>query len=737
MKTNIIYIAAFFTLLISVSAIEAKASYWDARRADTIEAYEEFLKENPDGEKAEKAKSRLEDLYFEKAKKANDIAVVEDYLKKYPNGKYRAESKIILDELYFGKAQKSNLVADYERYLRKYPKGIHIGEVRPILENHYYTKAKNSNDIEDYETYLKKYPQGAHAEKFAATLEELYREKIITSGSVADCEAYLSSFPNGKYAEETRIILDELKLYETAKKSDSVETYRLYMEKYPEGKFAAESKSALDDLYYDRSLALGTIGAFEEYLRLYPDGKNTLRTKYIIEDLLFKRAVKINTQEAYEEYLKKYPNGYFSYEAEKKSSFIKDAAAFRKIKSVKFEISIRKKGMPDAIDPEAEAFMQRIFADSGITAGKTALRPDGLFRLYATVAELCGASGYEAGRRENCPKVQAAVKLEWIVDGRAVRSGFGFASYPREKFMKSAPIEKLMTISINDAILAAYVDILFQLKQNAKIGVFITKQYSFADYAVLWALDERSSFADLKLYLPQLKNVTASRGSEEDDVKRAEALERRILQAPKPAAVESMPATVEENIDGCGEIISGLKDVLSNRPAKLENKLDEIFNAFSPRPDQYIQCWEAAANIVGAAGPEIVPQLISALNNINPRLRMFATEAIGKIKPASSLGVLALIDALDDPDHGVAEVVSESLANMRADALALLIDRMRSSKPQRASMIANAIGKMGPAGGDAIFELTKIERRIRGDAESGYDYDAVAGAIKNISVGAK
>lgn len=61
-------------------------SYDGAMRADTIEAYEEFLAADPDSPYQQPAEKRLEELYYEQAVAANDLAGWEKYTTRWALG---------------------------------------------------------------------------------------------------------------------------------------------------------------------------------------------------------------------------------------------------------------------------------------------------------------------------------------------------------------------------------------------------------------------------------------------------------------------------------------------------------------------------------------------------------------------------------------------------------------------------------------------------------------------------
>lgn len=69
------------------------------RTIDTLEAYTEYLSNNPSGSYATEAKKRIEALEWEKATTENTIAAYEKYLFFNPNSKYKMEAHARINKI--------------------------------------------------------------------------------------------------------------------------------------------------------------------------------------------------------------------------------------------------------------------------------------------------------------------------------------------------------------------------------------------------------------------------------------------------------------------------------------------------------------------------------------------------------------------------------------------------------------------------------------------------------------
>ena len=85
-------------LLAFISCSGEKKDWRKAESESSISACEDFLKQYPQGKFADKARSRIEAIYFDQAKAANSINAYIDFLKRYPNTNFAKEIQELLEE---------------------------------------------------------------------------------------------------------------------------------------------------------------------------------------------------------------------------------------------------------------------------------------------------------------------------------------------------------------------------------------------------------------------------------------------------------------------------------------------------------------------------------------------------------------------------------------------------------------------------------------------------------------
>lgn len=92
LRINYFFIVAILMSLTYSCSFE-KRDWEEAKKVNTIQAYQAFLKQHPKGELADSAKYSLELAYFEKAKSSNTIQASEEYLKRYPKGRFAEKAQ--------------------------------------------------------------------------------------------------------------------------------------------------------------------------------------------------------------------------------------------------------------------------------------------------------------------------------------------------------------------------------------------------------------------------------------------------------------------------------------------------------------------------------------------------------------------------------------------------------------------------------------------------------------------
>lgn len=100
----------------------------EAQQLNTIEAYEQFLRDVPDSRYRTEAKSRIENLTWQQTQQANTIEAYNRFLQAYPQSLKREDALRRREDLDWKHTTEVNSLDAYKLFLQKYPKGPHASE---------------------------------------------------------------------------------------------------------------------------------------------------------------------------------------------------------------------------------------------------------------------------------------------------------------------------------------------------------------------------------------------------------------------------------------------------------------------------------------------------------------------------------------------------------------------------------------------------------------------------------
>ncbi|MBN2437896.1 MAG: hypothetical protein JXL20_04775 [Deltaproteobacteria bacterium] len=159
-------------LVVAVAFVSACATMQDrweaARSANTIEAYEDFLKECPEGDLADQARIRRNELYEEgdwrDAETGNTVETYRVFLKNHPQGKHRDDAHARLETL--TRSQADDLPPDVVgKFLKRYRRGVFMDEALTTPENLSLEQAVIGLRIPEYGGSLNRHPSRVLADE--------------------------------------------------------------------------------------------------------------------------------------------------------------------------------------------------------------------------------------------------------------------------------------------------------------------------------------------------------------------------------------------------------------------------------------------------------------------------------------------------------------------------------------------------------------------------------------------
>ncbi len=99
-------------------------NFMDVQNADTIEAYETYLKNNPDNRFMIQINSRLEELYLQAARDEATLEAYDRYMERFPGPDAVLKEKANLERevFLFQRAKDQNTAESWDRFLKEYPR---------------------------------------------------------------------------------------------------------------------------------------------------------------------------------------------------------------------------------------------------------------------------------------------------------------------------------------------------------------------------------------------------------------------------------------------------------------------------------------------------------------------------------------------------------------------------------------------------------------------------------------
>jgi zinc D-Ala-D-Ala carboxypeptidase len=118
-----------------VNTLHQTFSFEDAKKLNSIRAYNYFLKDYPDASQVQEAKLLREQLYFESAQQINTVQSYQNFINDHQEDVQLKNKAIELrNQLAFEEALKINTMESMEAFIKKYPDAIQVAQARQHLD---------------------------------------------------------------------------------------------------------------------------------------------------------------------------------------------------------------------------------------------------------------------------------------------------------------------------------------------------------------------------------------------------------------------------------------------------------------------------------------------------------------------------------------------------------------------------------------------------------------------------
>ncbi|MBN1163082.1 MAG: hypothetical protein JXB45_00750 [Candidatus Krumholzibacteriota bacterium] len=189
-----------------IGCASQKGAFDKACRANTIEAYGEYLSKYPTGEFADQSKEAIESIIFAGAGRENTVEAYRKYLKEYPQGKYQKEAKSRIEELSYAQARESNTIGAYQAFILGFPDSRRLEEVKRQVLTLELDNVRAGQEKTLCDAFIDKYGETEYAAEAVREVRELKERMVYEAAAgattIEGALEYLSAYPRGEYADQ-------------------------------------------------------------------------------------------------------------------------------------------------------------------------------------------------------------------------------------------------------------------------------------------------------------------------------------------------------------------------------------------------------------------------------------------------------------------------------------------------------------------------------------------------------
>ncbi len=210
-----------------VIAILEEKAYEEVKQADTIEAYEEYIANNPESAFLEDAQK----VIFDKTMESNDPGLIQNYLDDNPDSEKKEEIAKKLAGLEFDKVdampEGTDKVKALEDFIAKYPKSEFSKTAKSKIAAGEWSKASKANSVKALEEFITKFPDTKFTKEAGKKIDAIRFSEVkghLTTAKTPEdkikvYEEFISKYPKNRFVKRVKEAITKLK--KGAAKSDA------------------------------------------------------------------------------------------------------------------------------------------------------------------------------------------------------------------------------------------------------------------------------------------------------------------------------------------------------------------------------------------------------------------------------------------------------------------------------------------------------------------------------------
>ena len=178
---------------------------------DDAKAQGKYIKLGISQVEMETRREQIEKSILEDAKKANTVAAYEEFLGRFPESKVVMTATNYRNKVAYANALKAGSVAALDAYIEKYPDAYEVTKAVPTRNKMAAKVALETNTEAGFQHFLEHYPDAPQAPQMDQRLNAVAFESAKAVGTAQAFEAYIQNYPESIFLGQAKEKLDWLK----------------------------------------------------------------------------------------------------------------------------------------------------------------------------------------------------------------------------------------------------------------------------------------------------------------------------------------------------------------------------------------------------------------------------------------------------------------------------------------------------------------------------------------------
>jgi len=217
-----IMLVLFISFLVSCDNNQEKKVWEETSNTNTMESYEAYLSQFPEGTHTQEANDKIQEFYFKEAEISVDpIAVYSEYKVKYPQGTYDPSFETII----YNYTILKNEIRFFEEYARLFPDGKYLDEFEALI----YTNILDGGSSLSLADYMQRFPEGKHI----VEIDSILYDSLFVKLNLDDITSYNELFPQNTHQVELDSLKEEINYLNTLQ-SNKANDFNFFLNNFPE-----------------------------------------------------------------------------------------------------------------------------------------------------------------------------------------------------------------------------------------------------------------------------------------------------------------------------------------------------------------------------------------------------------------------------------------------------------------------------------------------------------------------